>query len=225
MDNSHYNDEVYTANPGHSRARNFLDGSTKADTEKMSGSIGAGTGPGTSGVMTAEGARTLVGDPEHKLVSTATAMAYTPLEPAMGGDMPMRELRNLSFGTRRHSGADGQIHYMDQFAMSTVTDESNQKQKIRLPDNILREKAGQLTLEDILKHGKTAKKLRHQPLEEAPIYDDVVVPADIEKTEKAFYENATKQHNTSVSIGKRKNITFSKIGKIANVQVRSLAQQ
>lgn len=75
------------------------------------------------------------------------------------------------------------------------------------------------------KYGQKPKKLRHQPLEEAPINDDVVIPANIEKTEKRFYESATKQHNTSVNIGRRKNITFSKIGKIANVQVRSLAQQ
>lgn len=67
--------------------------------------------------------------------------------------------------------------------------------------------------------------MRNRPLDEAPIDDDLKTPQKIEMTESDFFENATRQHNTSINIGKRKNITFSKVGKIANVQVRSLAQQ
>ena len=82
-----------------------------------------------------------------------------------------------------------------------------------------------MTLEDILVHGKTSQKLRDRPLDEAPIDDDPKQPPPIEITEEEFFEKATKEHNTSVSIGKRKNVTFSKVGKIADVQVRSLVQQ
>lgn len=43
--------------------------------------------------------------------------------------------------------------------------------------------------------------------------------------EKEFFQKATKQHNTQVDIGQKQNVTFSKIGKIANVQMSSLFMQ
>lgn len=139
MDNAFSND-VYTVNQSRSLQRNFFEGSTKADTEKMGGTIGGATGPGMSGAITAEGARTVVADPEHKLISTATAMAYTPLEPGMVGEIAMPGLRNMSFGTRRHSGADELVQYTDQLLTSTVnTNESFHKQLVRLPHPIMKE--------------------------------------------------------------------------------------
>ena len=93
--------DKFAANQSRSVAKTYFDNSTKAGTEKMSGTAGAATAQ-ASGLMTAEGARSLAPDPEVQLLSTVSNLAYQPgIDPTMTSEVQTKSnLKEQGYQTK-----------------------------------------------------------------------------------------------------------------------------